>query len=429
MIPLAGAFRWVVAQLERAAHVNADQRLGIRPGDLIQAGAGAAVIATGALFTKEFTTFSARERLRPRSLPPSPPRPVVSFPPAVPLLPDGYMLNTLLADRREHPKSMSDAEMRICQAHEWLMTELGAGRITAVAKLRLRDSDDRIWEDGDGPGLVQKELWEACDVDYGSSSMATRDDQWEAEFDLYRRHGALFLDDIRLNFAQLETRLASLGAPPAYTEASFELQAGGSGDEWKVAWQGESCIIATDGFERRARGMRALAVLLRNPGIKVSHYLLDGLARKPVHTRQKDPKIVKTRDALNDILNPMGQRLFEGRTSIEVLHGELVLGLVKLGVESQRLAAVASWSASYEPDARRGKLSEDGRRVGANVRKSLGDALEEIRKILPGAADDLNGAISGDSYSCQFESARSSVAWVVQTAASKGSGGGTQAGE
>lgn len=431
MIPLDRAFRWVLASHEVAQDVCADQRQGQAPGDLLLPDGPPRVGATGPRLAScgvpavmPMRISAGAQRGPPRRPPPR----------MVPLVPDMEELSSLLEDSVASPAETTGAEQRLCQAHGWLFSALRDGRLRAWAHASIRRADSCAWrgppvgdpapeDSGDYPmgrREIPPEDWGVCAVDYQAATAASwEDDREEPALDGYRHRGHLVLERVTLDPKALGKLLKCAGPgqrdAPEQDDARAVLRtmAADGGGEWTVTWAGEACPIDVAGSILASRGMRAIAVLLRLPGVKVSHYLLEGLDRKLGHGGQKDIQKNKERDEIQRRVDPLGQRLFEHPESVDAVHEELG-EVLKQVLKDPHIGVKATWSAQFNKSTTL-KRSPDGKRVAEKVRESVDAALKKIEdsagEAHKEAASSLRDAVEHDKYSSWYKKGQRSVTW------------------
>ena len=333
-ISLAQGYLWMVGMLEAIAKTPLDQALGLIPGGHCPSGYPPRILASGPEYIARNTTVAAPGRRG--SLPPA-----RVEGPKVPHLPDRDQIAKMLTDDRNAIGLTTEAEKRACLAHLRLMDALASARIRASADCYLDNGDAYVTQGGRCP--VDPSFWSQCEIDYGDSSAASLEANWKmAGLDSYVRSGWLSLGSISLDLPSLEREVLDFDSQAGGSNSTFQealpdaeidivrLPAAGKTGQWTVTSSGNSYLVTLKG-EKNIRGMRALDVLLRNRGRRVSNFLLDGLCRKPGHTSLKKtgpnaataaPEIDR-RDRLQAVIDPISDDLLEGRLSVREAHDRL----------------------------------------------------------------------------------------------------------
>ena len=107
-----------------------------------------------------------------------------------------------------------------------------------------------------------------------------------------------------------------------------------------------------------SRGMRALAMLLRHPDVKISNYLLEGLDRRPGHGRQTDDDTKRKRDILQRQIDPLSRMVFDQIIDVDEAHAEL-LRVIDPPETRSGYSKFATWSNQHDFTAKARHSEED----------------------------------------------------------------------
>lgn len=308
LIPLDQAFQWVKSHLGAVDKAT----IGGQPGVQVEPIEHGIVVqtaeATGPTYKRKFTSAEQPGR---KGRPPYAPKPLV------PAVPDRHQLAAMLHDDAHFSAETSEAEKLICRTHRWFVDSLRSTRVRMWAEDRIAPLDG-------SPEVVTHprrsllfDLWKCADVDYRAAAAFPPGDDWETRADGLRVSGSRHLTRVTVDEDGLEGEL-QIG------QIEAKLSYGGieEAETWTISWNGTKIDIECAKAEARSRAMRALALLLLNPGRPISCPLLASLRRRKVGKESSSASDHET-VRLRGLIDLISTRLMAGCITLEAADNEV----------------------------------------------------------------------------------------------------------
>lgn len=313
-ISLADALQAVVDHYEVEEGVDLADRLGT-PVGVAPSMDAPRIIAEGAQFVAAFSSGGGPVRGGGR---------MPILPPAVPRVPDAERLRLLLKDY-DYGNDASPAERRLCRAHLWLVQALRSRRISAWARewiVPLSLDQERV------PLLTEEGLqfdparWADCDIFYPGNTLRSRcDEYFETRHKGRLIRGSLVLDDVDLDEAQLRAALQDFNDIGFTARLKGALH--GGHETWTIGWNNQDWLLTIPNSEVLNRGIRSIALLMRSPDRAILWPLMEGLARKKGHGRQKNIEVNKKTGNLYSAIDTISADVYNNLKEIEVANSEI----------------------------------------------------------------------------------------------------------
>ena len=403
-ISLESAFSHVLRLYEEKENVPEDRRLGVLLNGKMPF-EWPKILATGLKFNEPIVAVT-----HPNQGPPPPrrhgetPRAITFGPPVsyVPEVPSNFQLDRLLHDELHAPMTQSNWEKRICRTHRWLLAALTdeLAPIDSWGWCMARFPGDKynfLGERRNGPddayavdytGYIDRDFWQHGSISYKASRVLGGDLDWCIPIDNALYEGRLNVEDIRLDREQFLDRVGStptgeVGLPEAAPSKEVVTLCGQPIHglmTWSIERRGQRIDLHTDPDAGLERGLRALVVLIQNPGKRVSNFLIEGLERRDSHGRQTDPAKNKEADDLAKEIAPLSQELLLGRKSVDELHERLKESMIKLCLTPKEIKDTTKYFAWAMLS--RGDFVEKGNLIGKHARRNSQNVIPQIKKAL-----------------------------------------------
>ena len=318
-LSLRDAFLIALHRLETLEDVPAETRLGWPlPIDDVRDLPPREAIATGPNYIGKYRLKPQPVRLSPEGdgngMPQQPVR--------LPRIPDAKQLECLLCDHGSARSSTTAEEQRICRAHEWVLSMLKSGTVQTEADRWIIDDNTKQKLPLERSPILE-EFWEHCYIDYRANLAVSRGEDWSATYRGFPCSGSLRLSNIEIDailFQEVIYRREALVAGLIWDEQS---------QQWRLSWRDACVSVGNPSDETIVRGLKAIALLMRHPGMPVSEFLLNSLSRKSGHPRKPSAAEGARRDDWLRGIDPISERLFAGQISVKRAHTELLELLVK----------------------------------------------------------------------------------------------------
>jgi hypothetical protein len=398
LIPLADALRWVVACLEEADGVHPASRMGLLPGQVEPQDLPYTPVATGPEYGKLFTLRELPLRRWPHAQSKGPPPQ-----PRVPRTPDAEQLALLLLDRDNSLASISDAERRLCTAHDWLHRALCDGGLKASGwELILPRDGGREIQLGRDPG-IDASRWVMMDFDYQIEEVRSRDDDHQVK--LGRTIvGQQVFTGVELDGRALADALLKIETTAPPVEILLE---SGTNDQdvCEICWDGKRFRIDLANKGRINRAMRAFVILLRNQNRSVAYHLLDKLKSRDIDTKQQSASTRQKARELGLEIRQHSLSLYDNKISLAEAHRRLDEILARKENEGPSLRSWAPWAPTHgEGPVAAQEPSASYATVVANARLSIDHGIEAIRYAgASAAADYLDEKIIREDHAARFD--------------------------
>ena len=431
-IPLSGAFLRVLWELESAGGLPEKDRLGLPSSEHEESGPPPIHAATGenyrrlmddrlrqsqAMFDNRVTRLKPAPGMVAIPLPERPMRVCLDFP----RLPDREQILALSKDRTLAPETASLAEWYACRTHDQLIGYLKEGKVsTWGAEIRYATDEDRVachgWQANAGP--ITTVYWLHCEPDYSRDeahgTVPFEEDDGHRPRKYFWKLTEIFVDGDKLNEVMLlDPQISATNS--AVVASKIELRE--ENDSWFVSLNNSEIPLGPlRNQEARLRGLRAIKLLRRHAGQRVSVYVLEGLVRSLQHTNQTDPAKIARNEAIQAATAEVAQDLYwhPETEDLDRAHHELEVKIGAIEFPDDPLRGQKWWASRLGHGSVPGKSAESYKAVSQKVRDSISDAIAFIESEPAGApgtsssvrqviARELNRRINCNGGSAIFE--------------------------
>jgi hypothetical protein len=291
-------------------------------------------------------------------------------------------MDAMMDDYESGSGTVSRLERISCEAHALLTGYLQSGEVTAWASVVSFPSDDAFDSgrgEDEGWEVITKDHLRACRLDYAKDRAVSIH---SGEF--WRGHIAFSarweLAEIRVDERELQEALAlnprlSEGLAQSDTPRIRLWEADGN---WSVSLNGQGIELGPVPGASVERGLRSVELLLRYRRRPISFYLLEGLARKPGHTKQKEPAKTQKLDQLQAVTTRIARHLYETAGDLDEAQSQLKAAIVAIEFPGKEKFGAGWWDKTLGVGKSSMKTPDSFKGVAEKTRHSINQAINFI---------------------------------------------------